>query len=116
MFALTLICLYLKLLSIFVTTALSAPFPFGAAFFASGCFSDAAASDVHAAQSHNMCSNSSPIAQHVLNRTTCASDVHAAQSHNIQLRSKKLRDKAGTIAEKVVAAEGQVANEGSMPR
>lgn len=99
---LTLVFLYLKVLSIFVTAALSAPFPFVAAFFASFCFSCAAASDAHAAQSHNMCSNSSP--------------NHTAQlrtsSHNIQLRNKQLRDKAGTIAGKVVAAEGQV--EGSM--
>ena len=50
-----------------------------------------------------MCSNSSP--------------NHTAQlrtsSHNIQLRNEQLRDKAGTIAGKVVAAEGRVAKEGS---
>lgn len=97
---LTLVFLYLKVLSIFVTAALSAPFPFVAAIliFASFCFSCAEASDAHAAQSHNMCSNSSP--------------NHTAQlrtsSHNIQLRNKQLRAKAGTIAGKVVDAEGQV--------
>ena len=98
--ALTLTFLYLKVLNIFVTVALSAPFPFVAAIliFASFCFSCAEASDAHAAQSHNMCSNSSP--------------KHTAQlrtsSHNIQRRNKQLRAKAGTIAWKVVDAEGQV--------
>ena len=53
------------------------------------------------------------------NRTTCAQTVRQTlqlnyeRHHNIQLRNKQLRDKAGTIAGKVVAAEGRVAKEGS---